>query len=53
MLIYPILNEAYSNFINFSQSSSNSFTDWYSDKSGYRNTSKIYFPTDDTFTFGD
>jgi len=43
---YPIekvaINEAYLHFVQWAESSGSAFQDWYTNKPGYRNTSKIY-----------
>jgi LruC domain-containing protein len=36
------VNEAYVHFLEWAASAGNSFTDWYSNTSGYRNSEKIY-----------
>lgn len=43
---YPIegtrIDKAYNHFLNWGESAGQVYTDWYTDASGYRNTSKIY-----------
>lgn len=45
-LDYPIekraINEAYHHFIEWAESEGSSYPDWYADKPGYRDTTKIY-----------
>jgi len=44
---YPIekarINQGYNKFIDWSLSNGLSYTDWYGDNAGYRNTNKLYF----------
>jgi LruC domain-containing protein len=45
------INQAYSKFVDFAQSSSSLYPDWYSDKEGYRVNQNIYYPNVEIIDF--